>query len=189
MPSENHIAVFGTADRSRDHYLRNFVFILFFFTSENKNHIFGKGIDMLTQQEIERRKPLWQDLSELWKDTELLDHELSYIAEKMRFSNYSLEEIEKILAEEVAPVVYGNLLGFGASWTGFDAEWLYREIIENLKKQERSPLHRIWIKSRAGKFVMTRMIQDKWKKTVELYKLSEPSQCNTITFVIFNHAE
>ena len=144
---------------------------------------------MLSQEEIECRKPLWQDLSELWKDTELFDYELRYIAEKMRSSNYSLEDIEKILSEEVAPVVYGNLLGFGGSWTGFDADGLYREIIENLKKQERSPLHGIWIKSRAGKFVMTRMIQDEWKKTVELYKLSEPSQCNAITFVIFNQAE
>lgn len=49
---------------------------------------------MLSHEEIERRKILWQNLSELWKDTKLFDYELRYIAKKMRSSNYSVEDIE-----------------------------------------------------------------------------------------------
>lgn len=124
---------------------------------------------MLTNEEIERHKPLWEDLSDLWNNTELFDYQLKYIAEKMRSSGYSLAELEKILAEEVAPVVYGNVFSYGGTWTGFDSEWLYKGILENLKKQKRNPIYRAWVKSNLGKFVMTKMIQEDWKKVVELY--------------------
>lgn len=128
---------------------------------------------MLSQEEIERRKPLWEDLSELWNNTELFDYQLVYIAEKMLSSNYSLEELEKMFSEEVAPVVYGNLFSYGGTWTGFDSEWLYQGILENLKKQERNPIYRAWVKSSAGKFVMTKMVQGDWRKVVELYEASK----------------
>lgn len=125
---------------------------------------------MLTNEHIERRKPLWEDLSDLWNNTELFDYQLKYIAEKMRSSGYSLAELEEILAEEVAPVVYGNVFSYGGTWTGFDSEWLYKGILENLKKQKRNPIYRAWVKSSLGKFVMTKMIEEDWKKVVELYK-------------------
>lgn len=124
---------------------------------------------MLPPDEIERRKPLWEDLSELWNNTELFDYQLVHIAKKMRSSNYTLEELEKIFSEEVAPVVYTNLLDYSGSWTGFDSEWLYENILENLEKQERNAVYRTWVRSGLGKFVMTKMVQDEWKRVVNLY--------------------
>lgn len=127
---------------------------------------------MLTQEEIERRKPLWEDLSTLWLDTELQDYDHRYIAELLASSNYSFEEIEKIFSEEVAPVVYSNLFNIfpGGTWDGFDDDWLYSSILQNLEKQENNLLYRTWVKSSAGKFLMTKMVRGDWEKIVELYK-------------------
>lgn len=158
---------------------------------------------MLTQQEIERRKPLWQALSDLW----LADYEFdrtatnnlkkevlsathsqaelesvfstfenydTHTVREMIASGYSLSEIENILSEEVAPVVYFNgYKSYGGEWGGFASDWLFPEIIKNLKKQENSLIYRTWVRSSAGRFVMTKMIQDDWKKIVDLYKSSK----------------
>lgn len=157
---------------------------------------------MLTNTEIERRKPLWSALSDLWTvsytfdqtaDNQLKKDILSrlhdpaelesafaaledydtHIVREMISSGYSLSEIEVILAEEVAPVVYSNSYHpYGGEWRYFDPEWLYPAILENLAKQERNPIYRAWVKSSAGKFVMTKMVQDDWEKVVGLYQLS-----------------
>ena len=158
--------------------------------------------NMLTQEEIERRKPLWQALSDLW----LADYEFDRTAtnelkkevlsgshsqaelasvfstyensdtqtvREMISSGYSLSEIENILSEEVAPVVYFNgYKPYGGEWGGFDSDWLFPEIIKNLKKQESNLIYRTWVRSAVGKFVMTKMVQNDWKKIVELYKSS-----------------
>lgn len=125
---------------------------------------------MLSQQEIERRTPLWESLSDLWLDTELQNYDHQHIAEILASSGYSFDEIEEIFSEEVAPVVYGNLYTAVGVWDGFDLDWLYKEIIKNLKKQETNFIYRTWVKSGAGKFVMTKMVQEDWKKIIELYK-------------------
>lgn len=127
---------------------------------------------MLTEAEIELRKPLWEALSDLWLDTELQDYDHRHIAELLASSDYSFEEIGKIFSEEVAPIVYRNLYSSVGVWDGFDPDWLGDEIIKSLKKQEANFIYRTWVKSNAGKFLMTKMIQDDWKKIVELYKLS-----------------
>lgn len=158
---------------------------------------------MLTQEEIERRKPLWQALSDLW----LTDYEFDRTAtnnlkkevlsashnqaelesvfstyenydtqtvKEMILSGFSLPEIEKILSEEVAPVVYFNAYKhYGGEWGGFASDWLFPEIVKNLKKQENNLIYRAWVKSSAGKFVMTKMVQGDWKKVVELYEASK----------------
>jgi hypothetical protein len=74
-------------------------------------------------------------LSDLWLDTELTDEALSHIANVMDESGYSLKELRKIYINEVAPVVYTNLLSVAGVWTGFDEKWLQEEIIELLRKQ------------------------------------------------------
>lgn len=129
-------------------------------------------IIMLSAEEIEKRKPLWLALSDLWLDTEPDDSAYQAIAREMRTSGYSLEEIECIYTEEVAPAVYSNLLSTTGVWGSFDADWLYGAIIKNLKKQENSLLYRIWIKSALGQFVITKMVNSNWQKIVRLYKSS-----------------
>ena len=157
---------------------------------------------MLSQKEIEQRKPLWSALSDLWTvsftfdqtaDNQLKKEILSllhdpaelesafaaledydtHIVREMISSGYSLSEIEVIFAEEVAPVVYSNShQPHGGEWRHFDPEWLYPAILENLAKQERNPIYRTWVKSGAGKFVMTKAVRDDWKKIVESFQSS-----------------
>jgi hypothetical protein len=128
---------------------------------------------MLSSEEIEKRKPLWLALSDLWLDSEPTDSTHQMIVREMLDSGCSLEEIERIYAEEVAPAVYTNLLSPRGAWSAFDADWLYKAIIENLNKQKNSSFHRTWIKSATGRFVMTKMVSADWQKITELYKSSK----------------
>lgn len=127
----------------------------------------------MTLEEIEKRKPLWQTFSDFWLDNELQDFEYKYTVNLMITSNFSLDELEKIFFEEVAPVVYMNLYSVAGQWDLFHPEWLFQSIIENLKKQENNAVYRAWVKSCFGKFIMSKTVRDNWKKTVELYKKSE----------------
>jgi hypothetical protein len=62
------------------------------------------------EAEIERRKPVWAALSDLWLDTELKDDDLQRTAGVMKRSEYSINELRDIYLLEVAPVVFPNLL-------------------------------------------------------------------------------
>jgi hypothetical protein len=133
---------------------------------------------ILNSEEIENRKPLWEAMSELWIDTAPADHQYLYIAEVMGRSNYSLDELEQICFREVAPVVCGNLLNVAGVWSGFDAAWLFNNILLNLQKQQQNPFYRWWVQSKPGKFAMTRMIQKDWEKVIDLYKFDYPDTKN-----------
>ena len=89
---------------------------------------------MLSDQELELRKPIWLALSELWLDTELMESDLDHIASVMSQSRYSLDELRDIYLYEVAPVVYRNLLSVAGEWAGFDKEWLYGEMRRELRR-------------------------------------------------------
>ncbi len=127
---------------------------------------------MLTNEEIEKRESLWLALSDLWLDTEPTELTYQAIVREISNSDYSFETAEKIMAEEVAPVVYSNLFNVfpGGTWNGFDAEWLNKAILQNLEKQENNPIYRAWARSSAGKFVMTKMVRDDWEKITKLYQ-------------------
>jgi hypothetical protein len=58
---------------------------------------------------LERRAPVWEALSELFVGKELQDYDYAGIAETLRVSGYSLDELENVLREEVAPVFRSNL--------------------------------------------------------------------------------
>ncbi|WP_147297883.1 DUF7079 family protein [Trinickia dinghuensis] len=62
---------------------------------------------------IERRAPVWEALSELFVGRELQDYDYAAIVETLRRSRYSLDELEKVLRQEVAPVFRGNLSSLG----------------------------------------------------------------------------
>lgn len=88
---------------------------------------------------IERRKPVWTVLSELWLDTELTEGWLAHIARVMHESEHSIDELRHIYLYEVAPVVYGNLLVVAGEWAGFDEAWLHDRIIESLHRRGSMP--------------------------------------------------
>ena len=125
---------------------------------------------MLTDKEIECRKPLWKAFSDFWLDNQLQQFEYEHTADLMILSGYSLKELEGIFTEEVAPVVYSNLFSMTGEWAGFDSKWLCQQIVGNIEKTERDFFYRKWIQSSAGKFLMTKMTQKEWKILVKTYK-------------------
>jgi hypothetical protein len=83
---------------------------------------------MLTDAELQRRKPLWTALSGLWLDTEIDPPVIRRIARAAINSGYSIVELNEIYLYEVAPVVSANLLIPAGEWAGFDEEWLHAEV-------------------------------------------------------------
>ena len=82
---------------------------------------------MIDDAEIDRRKPVWAALSELWLDTELAEDDLRRIAGVMKASGYPIGVLRHIYLYEVAPVVFPNLLVVAGEWAEFDHEWLFAE--------------------------------------------------------------
>src|SRR3954447_4978992 len=120
----------------------------------------------LDRDEIERRKPVWIALSDLWLDTELTEDDLRRIAEVMRRSGYGVEELRDIYLFEVAPVVFPNLLSVAGEWTGFDEEWLVNEVTKQVGR--RSPVLRTLVKLGIGRKLMTFATERHWRKLVEM---------------------
>jgi ornithine carbamoyltransferase len=92
---------------------------------------------MLDEEQIQKRRPLWVALSELWLDTELSAEDLERIARVMADSDLSIEELRRVYCVEVAPVVSPNLLIVAGEWVGFDEEWLSSRIASNLRDRAR----------------------------------------------------
>lgn len=130
---------------------------------------------MLTDEEIQRRKPVWTALSELWLDIELDDRSLSYIAKIMHESGYSIEELKQIYLHEVAPVVYGNMLTVTGAWSGFDQDWLHDEIVRALSKRGRFAAWRL--KQMRG--LMTYATEEHWNTLVVMVETLRGETRNT----------
>ena len=75
-------------------------------------------------EDLERRRPAWEALSDLFLDTELQDADLPYIARVIVASGYAEAEVEQILYREVYPVCR-RLGGTSAIRTrnGLSAPW------------------------------------------------------------------
>ena len=82
----------------------------------------------ISAEEVERRVPVWCALSELYLDTSLTDSDIDYLAQRIRPAGYSVEEVERILCDEVAPVFGVNLLQVAGEWT----HWSEAEVREKV---------------------------------------------------------
>lgn len=89
--------------------------------------------------ELEARKPVWQAFSELFLDT---DVRMSYVyaAGLLARSPYSLDELKRILDEEVAPALEFNLLDVAGEWAGFNEDWLVAHIERTLASNSRATI-------------------------------------------------
>jgi hypothetical protein len=90
-------------------------------------------------KEIDRRRPVWLALSDLFLDTELQDSNHQYIARILAESGYADEELESILYREVFPVCIGNLMSLAGEWAGFPLEWLEERILRNRGDETPTP--------------------------------------------------
>lgn len=112
---------------------------------------------LLTEADLERRRPVWRVLSELFLDT---DHSLFYeaAARTLRAAAMSEDEARRILTDEVAPVLYTNLLSVAGDWAGFPSDWLEREILAHLAQPE-PKRHRAIL---ASKMVVSDILRTDW---------------------------
>lgn len=127
---------------------------------------------MLTDTELQHRKPLWTALSELWLDTELDPPDIQRIANVAMASGYSTEELNEIYLYEVAPVVSANLLTVAGEWAGFDEEWLHDEA--HKRADFRSPWLRFWVWIGLGRKLMTYATEGHWQEIVALVECGKP---------------
>ena len=133
--------------------------------STSPGHFSYEGLD------IQRRQPVWEAISDLWRDTELQDFEVRHIATVLAKSGYSPEELEDIFAFEVAPVVWQNFMAAApAVWSGFDAEWLQSEVVKNIERQRAEALYRWYVRSKLWRWLRTRLVEDEWSKVLKLFE-------------------
>jgi hypothetical protein len=95
--------------------------------------------------ELEKRRPIWEALSELFLDEDDLGWERA--ANVCARSPYSAPELQCILFREVYPHVAVNLTVAGPGvWTGFDQQWLEQAILSRTKSRLWPPrlLWRYW---------------------------------------------
>ena len=110
---------------------------------------------MAKQEELELKLPVWHALSELFLDTELQPGDYARIAERLRRSGYTREEIRRILETEVAPAFGSNLLSVAGEW----APWSEAEVREVMKRQAKvSGLSR-WLSRR----LVRRYVREEWE--------------------------
>ena len=92
---------------------------------------------------LEHRAPVWEALSELFVGKELQDYDYAGIAETLRASGYSVDELDKVLREEVAPVFRSNLSALAVP----EMEgWAHDTVVEEIRaylERERTGISRL----------------------------------------------
>ena len=86
---------------------------------------------LLSEEQIERRLPVWIALSDTFLDTELTDDAYRSIARTIEESGFSPEEAFEIYRREVAPAFAVNLLSVAGEWAGRD-EYVQERVFETL---------------------------------------------------------
>ena len=74
-----------------------------------------------------RRRALWVAMSDLWLDTEVDDRAIAGIADVVRESGLSRDELEGVFRDELAPFLGPNLQCTAGEWVGFNPEWVCAE--------------------------------------------------------------
>lgn len=81
--------------------------------------------------ELAIRRPLWIALSDLYLDTE---PSWNRVAEQCARSPFAIPALQRILFDEVHPVVHLNLWSVAGVWDGFDEDWLVSRIVSRRRK-------------------------------------------------------
>jgi hypothetical protein len=83
-----------------------------------------------------QRLKVWSALSNLFLDNELQETDREFICNQLAQTSYTLSEIERILWNELYPILKYNLISVAGEWAGFDEEWLLANIkINNFDKR------------------------------------------------------
>ena len=117
--------------------------------------------------EVARRRPVWLAISDLWLDTELQDSDLAHMARVLHESGYDLPSLQGIMEDEVAPVVFRNLVCVAGVWDGFDEDWLFERIETRLRRQTWLGHHLSRLRRRG----MTALVRDDWAEVLRRLSL------------------
>ena len=93
----------------------------------------------LAVEDVPNRLPVWENLSELFLDTELEADDFQRLGRLLAASRYTLDEIEEILFDEVYPVCIWNLLQVAGVWTAFDSDFLQTAIVKHCRSWFKIP--------------------------------------------------
>ena len=91
----------------------------------------------ISHEEITTRTPVWSAFSDLYLDAPVDDKALRQIAVTLAASPYDVDELERILFDEVHPVCRDNLRSVAGNWSGFDQAELVQTIITRLDRGSR----------------------------------------------------
>jgi len=92
----------------------------------------------LPYQDLDRRRPVWEALSDLFLDTEITEGLYKHIAKTIVESAYTPAEVHAILWDEVFPVIEWNLRNPCGVWEGFRGEYLEERILTATDRQSAS---------------------------------------------------
>jgi hypothetical protein len=89
---------------------------------------------VLSQDQINRRLPLWMALADLFLDTEddLFITNVHNIADR---NGFTVSEVDAILRWEVRPALYHNLLSVAGEWAGWEEDWLRNHMMRSIRSR------------------------------------------------------
>ncbi len=87
--------------------------------------------------ELERRTLVWASLAELFVARELQEYDYRAIAATLQASHFSIDELDRLLCEEVAPVFRVNLSPFNPvpEMEGWSREFVRDSVLGRLQRQ------------------------------------------------------
>lgn len=111
------------------------------------------------------RKSARLAIAELFLDTELDEEDFIRLSRILKQSKLSIDDLDAIYYDEIAPLLYGNLDSTAGVWEGFDADWLEAELIRHNQARFITKIpgmnrwYRLWV---------TRTSKDDWLKLKSL---------------------
>lgn len=100
-------------------------------------------------------------ISELFLDTDLDQDDFVRLGDMLKASRLTVDELDRIYYKELAPLLYGNLETTAGEWSGFDPEWLEREIS---KQNRQRAIEKIPILNTVWRYWITRTTREEWQK-------------------------
>ena len=79
-------------------------------------------------EDLQDRRPVWDALQVFWLDNDPAQ-DLAHAAKVCSASKYTLDEIEQIYWNEVAPALRFNMKSVAGEWKGFEVGWLSERIL------------------------------------------------------------
>jgi hypothetical protein len=91
------------------------------------------------EQDVADRTPIWDCMQDLYMDTDVT-LSYSFIAQRCADSKYSIEELERILFNEVLPALRFNMFDLPApEWAGFPIDWVVKRVLSTHRFGKRKP--------------------------------------------------